>query len=187
MIFVRHTNIYKIYEYSRHLKNLTDADKYSRFGFSVSDSTIDQLILSMCYDPKNHELWYAEINDQRIGWGHMANNQDGTWELAVSVDNDFQRQGVGNKLINEMLAFAKFHYIPEVYLHCNEGNQVIQHLAAKNKLKTKLRDNGERTVSLEIPNPTMLEVTDQRLKEHAKIVQEIGNLQKRLAKLYLPL
>lgn len=187
MIFVKHTNIYKIHEYSRHLKNLTDADKYSRFGYGVSSNTIDQLVLSMCYSPKDHELWFAEINDQRIGWGHMANNKDGTWELAVSVDHDYQRQGVGNTLINEMLIFAKFHYIPEVYLHYIEDNYVIQHLAAKNKLKTKLRNNGKHIVSLEIPNPTILEVTDQRLKEQAEIIQEIRNLQNRLAKLWFPL
>jgi GNAT superfamily N-acetyltransferase len=187
MIFVKHTNIYKVDEYSRHLKNLTDADKYSRFGYGVSDIAIDQLVLSMCYNPKNHELWFAELNDQRIGWGHMANNEDGTWELAVSVDHSFQRQGVGNKLINEMLVFAKFHSIPEVYLHYIEDNHVIQHLAAKNKLKTKLRANGECTVSLEVPNITILEATDQRFKEQAEILQEIRNLQNRLAKLWLPL
>ncbi len=185
MISINHTNIYKINDYSVHLKNLTPEDKFSRFGHTSSDHTIDQLILNMCYSPDCHELWYAEVNDVRIGWGRMARNGDGSWEIAVSVQHEYQRQGVGNKLIVEMLEWAKFHHISEVYMHCIEDNKVIQHLALKNALATRERGYGERTAAIEVPEPTLFENNAQLFKEQAEIMAEIAELRMRLANLWL--
>ena len=184
MIYTYRTNIYKIPDYSRHLKNLTDEDKISRFGYLVTDHMIDQLILNMCYHPSEHELWYARTDDTRVGWGHLARNPDNSWELAVSVDKDYQRKGIGNKLIAEMLEFAKFHHISEIYMHCIEDNRVIQHLASKHELKTKEHGSGERTAALAVPEPTFIEANAQLWKEQKEILNEMGKLRKRLTNLW---
>ena len=183
-INIQHTTIYKITEYSRHLKNLTDEDRYSRFGYVISDYNIDQLILNMCYHPKDHELWYAKIDDNRVGWGHMAKNNDNSWELAVSVDHQYQRQGVGDELISEMLTWAKFHHIPEVFMNCIEDNKVIQHLASKHDLKTKSRGAGERTAALQLPEATVFEANAQLWREHNEIMAEFARLRKRYKELW---
>jgi GNAT superfamily N-acetyltransferase len=185
MITYVHTNIYKISDYARHLKSLDQEDRYSRFGHPASDYNIDQLILNMCYNPKDHELWYARTDEKRVGWGHMAKNDDGTWELAVSVSKPYQRQGIANKLMSDMIVWAKFHHIPEVYMHCIENNRVIQHLATKHELKTKLRGDGERTAAITVPEPSFVEVNTQLLKEQAEIMAEITRLRTKLAGLWL--
>lgn len=185
MITYVHTNIYKISEYARHLKALNQEDRYSRFGHPASDYNIDQLILSMCYNPKDHELWYARNDDRRVGWGHMVKNADGSWELAVSVDKEYQRQGIADKLMSEMLVWAKFHHIPEVYMHCIESNRVIQHLAQKHELKTRERGDGERTAAMEVPPPSFVENNTQLFKEQAEIYAEINRLRGKLANLWL--
>lgn len=185
MITVNHTNIYKISDYSKHLKSLAEEDKISRFGMKVSDYNIDQLILSMVYHPKDHELWYVKVDDVRVGWGHMAKNNDGSWELAVSVQKEYQRQGIGDALMAEMLAWAKFHHIPEVFMHCIEDNKVIQHLARKHELETRERGAGERTAAIEVPEPGFIESQTQLLKEQAEIVGEINKLRGKLANLWL--
>ena len=185
MITVNHTNIYKISDYSKHLKSLTDEDKLSRFGYKVTDYNIDQLILSMVYHPKDHELWYVKVDDVRVGWGHMSMNNDDSWELAVSVEKDYQRQGIGDALIKEMIVWAKFHHIPEVYMHCIEDNRVIQHLATKHELKTRERGGGERTAAIEVPEPGFFESQTQLIKEQAEIVTEINKLRGKLAGLWL--
>lgn len=185
MITIQHGNIYKISDYARHLKNLNNEDRHSRFGYHASDYNIDQLILNMCYHPKDHELWYARNDEQRVGWGHMAKNSDGTWELAVSVDKEFQRQGIANDLMEEMLIWAKFHHISEVYMHCIEDNRIIQHLAKKHELKTKERGDGERTAAIEVPEPNFVESNTQLFKEQAEIVAEIARLRAKLASLWL--
>lgn len=181
---IHRTNIYKVGEYSRHLKELAPEDKISRFGYPVSDHSIDQLALMMCYHPADHELWYARDDGERVGWGHMAKNDDGSWELAVSVQKGFQRQGIGNQLITEMLAWAKFHHISQVYMQCIEDNRVIQHLANKNELRTRSRGGGERVAAIEVPGPTILEANTQLFKEQKEIFDEFGRLRNRLTKLW---
>lgn len=185
MIYIYRTNIYKVHDYSVHLKNLTPEDKYSRFGHHASDHAIDEMILNMCYHPGDHELWYARTDDTRLGWGHMARNRDDTWELAVSVDRNYQRQGIGGRLIAEMLAFAKFNKITQVYMNCIEGNRVIQHLASKNSLTTKHRGDGERTAAIQVPQPTLIETGDQLLKEQAQVLEDMGRLQAKLGQLWV--
>jgi GNAT superfamily N-acetyltransferase len=184
MMQIHHTNIYKISDYSRHLKALETEDKVSRFGYPASDYSIDQMILSMCYNPGDHELWYARDDGDRVGWGHMAKNNDGSWELAVSVNKDHQRQGIGNMLITEMLRWAKFHKISEVYMHCIEDNKVIQHLATKNELQTRSRGDGERTAAIEVPEPSFLEANTQLWKEQKEIFNEFSKLRNRLTQLW---
>lgn len=184
MIILHHTNIYKIKEYSDHLKRLSEQDKISRFGYLVRDEGIDKLALSMVYDCSNHELWYAELNKEIVGWGHLAKNDDDSWELAVSVESEHQRKGVAKELIKEMLTWAKVRHVHEVFMHCIEDNTVIQHLTNKFGLKTRYRGGGERTASLIVPGPTFFELTSQQLKEQTEILTEMSMLRKRLARLW---
>lgn len=184
MLSVQQTSIYRINEYSEHLKNLTDQDKISRFGYLITSYMVDQFILDICYNPKEHELWYADIEDKRIGWGHMAKNNDNSYEMAVSVTKNYQGQGVANKLISEMILWAKLHQVSEVYMHCLEDNHVIQHLARKHDLKLKERGQGERTAAFKVPDPTLFELTEKKLKEQKEIIKEIKNLQNRLTKFW---
>ena len=65
MITVNHTNIYKIADYSKHLKNLTEEDKLSRFGYKVSDYIIDQLILST--EEKNMGVLMSKLKSVFLG------------------------------------------------------------------------------------------------------------------------
>jgi RimJ/RimL family protein N-acetyltransferase len=185
MTKVTHTDIYHLGEYAQHLKALPQEDKYSRFGYSATDYNIDQLILSMIYHPHEHELWFIEDNGVRVGWGHMAKYGD-KWELALSVVKEHQRKGYGNALIAEMLDWAKFTEIHEVYMNCIEDNRAVQHLAAKNNLKQKFRGDGERTSAIEVPEPTIFETNAHIFREQAEIVAEIGTLRQRLADLWNP-
>ena len=184
MITIEHTDVYSLKDYSNHLKGLSAEDKRSRFGFHVTDYNIDQLILRMVYSPHEHELWVATDGDDIVGFGHMAKNQDDSWELAVSVDSKRQRKGVGDKLIGEMLAWAKFHRISEVFMHCIEENKVIQYLATKHKLETRERGHGERTAAIDVPLPNLLEMNTQLMKEQTDIIQEISALRGKLIELW---
>ena len=184
MITIRHTDIYQLSDYATHLKSLTEEDKRSRFGFNITDYAIDQLILKMIYHPAEHELWVAYDREDVVGFGHMALNSDDSWELAVSVDSKHQRKGIGDNLIGEMLAWAKFHRISEVFMHCIEENKVIQHLAKKHKLETRERGHGQRTAAIDVPLPNLIEVNSQLMKEQSDIIQEISALRAKLVELW---
>lgn len=186
LIHIRHDDLFRLGKYAIHLKNLSQEDKMSRFGHAINDYAIDQLALQMIYHHKDHELWSAVDEDANIlGWGHMAKAGNDSWELAVSVEQKYQRKGVGNELIRNMLEWSKFHHIPEVFMHCIEDNKVIQHLALKNELKTRERGYGERTAAIQVPEPTLFESNAQLFKEQAEIMQEIADARLRLANLWL--
>jgi GNAT superfamily N-acetyltransferase len=187
VIHIHHTNIYKIYDYSLHLKNLPQEDKINRFGYNASDHAIDQMILQMAYNPNQHELWYARGDNDRLGWGHMALNNDNTWELALSVNVDSRGQGIGSMLITEMIEFAKVNHIEAVYMHCIESNKVVQHLARKHNLKTVDFSQGEKTAQLTVPDANLFEISAHKMKEQALLVKQISVLQKRLTNLWTTL
>jgi GNAT superfamily N-acetyltransferase len=183
-MYIESVDIYLLGDYAKHLKGLTDQDKHSRFGSRVTDFAIDQLMLRIAYSPDNHKLWGAyNLEDEIIGWGHLASDGK-AWELAVSVDEEYQGNGIGSLLIQEMLEWAKFHHVEEVYMHCIEDNKTIQHLAAKHGLKTRERGYGERTAAIEVPEPSLLETNTQLLKEHAAIMADYRDLRKRLTDLW---
>ena len=184
MIIVKHTDVYSLSDYGSHLKSLSDSDKRSRFGFNITDYAIDQLILKMIYHPDDHELWVAMEGEKIVGFGHMAKYTSSAWELAVSVNRSHQRKGIGDNLIGEMLAWAKFHKISEVFMHCIEENKVIQHLATKHSLETRERSHGERTAAIEVPSPNLLEVNTQLWKEQSEIVNQITELRGKLISLW---
>lgn len=180
---IEKVDLYSLRDYSEHLKNLTDEDKYSRFGVTMSDYGIDQLILQMLYNSKEHELWVLKNSKGDVqGWGHMAYDGE-SWELAVSVDKNHQRKGVGGSLIKEMLEWARVHKIESVYMHCIETNKVIQHLAYKHNLKTRERGAGERTAAIELSDASYFEKNSQALKEYTKLVDEMADLRLRMIKL----
>lgn len=183
---VTRTSLEFLSDYAKHLKALTPEDRGSRFGSAITDYGIDQIMLQMAYRPNDHQLWIAQDDEGDIlGWGHMAQSFPSVWELAVSVEKAHQRKGVGDLLITEMLDWAKFHKINEVFMHCIEDNKVIQHLAAKHDLKTIERGYGERTAAIEVPPPTFFEMNEQFIKEQMEIRTEIARLYKRLAEMWI--
>lgn len=179
-----HTDIRDLVKYIKHLKSLEPADKYSRFGYSISDYALDQFALQILYSENKQELWYYKHDNEIVGWGHLVENTNDSWELAVSVNRNMQQTGIGNKLICEMLEYAKFHNITEVFMQCIEDNRIVQHLANKNNLKTKTRSNGERTSIIELDPPNIFEKNSHRLKEQNEIIAEILLLRKKLAELW---
>lgn len=177
------TEIGALKEYSDHLKSLSDADKHSRFGYMPSDYVIDQLIMNIVKNPTHHVLFRAsEPSGETSGWGHMAKDEE-SYELAVSVEMRHQRKGVGSRLIGEMLEWAKFHNITQVYMHCIESNRVIQHLALKHNLVTRERGHGERTAALEIPEPSWFEKHAKFWKDQNHMLDEYTELNRRMTHL----
>ena len=143
---IQHRGIEVLDTYAQHLKSLSPEDKLTRFCYSIKDEAIDQLILNILYNQQDHHLFTAVVDDNIVGFGHLAREGD-DWELAVSVDSNMQGQGIGDKLMSFMIPWAQIHGVHNVFMHCITQNQKIQHLARKHGLRTVERDGQE----IEIP------------------------------------
>ena len=168
-----------LHEYAQHLKNLTPEDRYTRFGYSIKDETIDAVILNILYHPEDHHLFVAEDHGTILGFGHLA--REGTdWELAVSVNHDSQGQGIGNALMDEMIKWGKLHGVHSVFMHCITENRKIQHLARKHGLRTVERSGAEITAQVELPDPTVIDYARNYLAEQRNLIQQMTELQQKL-------
>jgi ribosomal protein S18 acetylase RimI-like enzyme len=163
--------------YAKHLKNLTPEDRYTRFCYQIKDEAIDQLILSMLYRRSDHYLFSASIDNEIVGFVHMA--RDGAdWELAVSVEHQYQGRGIADELMSHMIAWGKVHAVHVVFMHCITDNQKIQHLARKHGLKTLSREGHEITAQVELPRATALDYTASFVTEQQELAKDIVRLQR---------
>lgn len=166
-------------DYAQHLKGLSGSDRYTRFCYNIKDAGIDQFILSILYNPNDHVLFTAEVDDAVVGFGHLAREGD-DWELAVSVDEKYQGQGIADRLMNHMIVWGKTHGIHSVFMHCITQNTKIQHLARKHGLRIVDRDGTEITGKVDLPMPTPLDYTADFIREQKELLTQMTDIQRRM-------
>lgn len=182
---IQHSDISVLAVYAKHLKHLPDIDRYTRFCYNIKDEAIDQFILSILYHANDHHLFTATLDDVIVGFGHLA-REGNDWELAVSVDNAYQGQGVADKLMNFMVDWGTTRGVHSVFMHCITQNAKIQHLARKHGLRMVERDGTEITSRVDLPQPTPLDYTTEFLREQQEILEQIVALQKRMMQNFNP-
>lgn len=176
---IQHSDISVLADYAQHLKNLSESDRYTRFCYNIKDENIDKFILSILYSPDDHNLFTAIVNNKIVGFGHLARDNN-DWELAVSVDSDQQGQGVANGLMDFMIGWGKTRGIHSVFMHCITQNTKIQHLARKHGLRTVERDGAEVTSKVDLPPPTPMDYTTDFMREQRELLEQMGNIQRRM-------
>lgn len=178
---IQHADISVLPDYARHLKNLPNEDKYTRFCYAIKDEGIDQFILLILYNSHDHHLFTAEVDDKVVGFGHLAREGE-DWELAVSIDKEYQAKGIADHLMDRMISWGKTRGIHSVFMHCIAQNTKIQHLARKHGLRMVERDGTEVTSKVDLPLPTPLDYTTSFVLEQQHILEQIVELQKRMIK-----
>ena len=173
---IQHSRAEHLAEYAQHLKNLGEEDRYTRFGYAAGTAAIDAMILNMLYHSDQHHLFTYYADNHIVGFGHLA--REGTdWELAVSVERQYQGRGIANELMDHMISWGKTHGVEVLYMHCITENQKIQHLARKHGLKAWERAGHELTARVQLPDPTVLDYTASFINEQRALVEDIAKLQ----------
>ena len=176
---IQHADVAALAEYAKHLKNLSETDRYTRFCYNIKNENIDSFILSMLYNFDDHHLFTATRDNKIMGFGHLAREGD-DWELAVSVDGNCQGQGVADRLIDFMIDWGKTRGVHSVFMHCITQNAKIQHLARKHGLRMVERDGSEVTSKVDLPPPTTMDYTADFLREQRELLEQMTEIQRRL-------
>jgi GNAT superfamily N-acetyltransferase len=174
---IQHTRIEYLAEYAQHLKSLSDEDRYTRFGYAASTQAIDQMILNIVYNQADHHIFTYYTDSKIVGFGHLA-REESDWELAVSVDREYQGRGIADELMSHMISWGKTHGVEIVYMHCITENQKIQHLARKHGLKTWDRSGHELTARVQLPEPTVFDYTANFVREQGELAADMVKLQR---------
>jgi len=176
---IQHADVTALASYAAHLKGLSVSDRYTRFCYNINDENIDSFILSILYNPDDHHLFTATLEDKIVGFGHLA--REGTdWELAVSVDSNCQGQGVANNIMDFMIDWGTTRGVHSVFMHCITQNAKIQHLARKHGLRMVERDGAEVTSRVDLPPPTPMNYTADFFREQKDLIDQMSDIQRRL-------
>jgi GNAT superfamily N-acetyltransferase len=112
-----------------------------------------------------------------VGFGHLAREGE-DWELAVSVDEEYQGAGIADGLMSYMITWGKTHGVEVVYMHCISDNKKIQHLASKHGLQAVERNSSDVTARVELPKATVLDYTSTLVHEQNELATDIVRLQR---------
>jgi RimJ/RimL family protein N-acetyltransferase len=176
---IQHADVGALAAYATHLKRLSETDRYTRFCYNIKDEAIDQFILSILYHPDDHHLFTATLDDNILGFGHLAREGD-NWELAVSVEGSHQGKGVADKIMNFMIDWGTTRGVHSVFMHCITQNAKIQHLARKHGLRMVERDGAEVTSRVDLPLPTPMNYTADFMREQRELLEQMTDIQRKL-------
>lgn len=117
-----------------HLTALSPESKYKRFGYPISSNGIDSFCSLIESNWKQHVLFCAESdNKQLIAVGHIALVDEP--ELAFSVLDQYQGQGIGNQLVQHCIEWCRKNRVLKGCMVCLSTNAAIRHLCKKNGMK----------------------------------------------------
>lgn len=139
----------------QHLLRLDGDDRRRRFSGTVPDeflklhcSRLDwlQSVVIGCFDAGvlrgAAELWLGRAPEARA-------------ELAITVERDWQGEGIGTDLLRRALVLARNRSARSLYMLCLLDNRRMQHIARKFEGSLSLLD-GQAEADILVPFPTQL-------------------------------
>ena len=142
-----------------HLKRLSDADRYLRFGYQIKDEGIDTYVERMTAADIVFAIFNYEM--EIVAMAHFAQLEDGTAELGCSVDEEARGKNYGTKLFKRAILTAKVLGIKEIFVQCLSENKAMQHIAKKFEMDINTR-YGETEGRL-----GMSDITPQEIIQYA--------------------
>ncbi|EPX81588.1 GNAT family N-acetyltransferase [Litoreibacter arenae] len=141
-----------------HFLRLDPETRRLRFGGLVSDDfvkdyaenilSLDSVVFGAFVDGDLHGV--AELRGLRQTWPETA-------EVALSVEPTWQHEGIGDALLNRLIAAAQNRGVKSLHMQCLRENRQMQHLAKKHDAVLHF-DMGEVDATLATPWPTFRSV-----------------------------
>jgi RimJ/RimL family protein N-acetyltransferase len=139
-------------KYRDHLLKLNRQSRYLRFGYHANDVMIHQLCDRINQDKDHHILFCVEDSDlQFIGICHIALGEK-EMELAFSVLDEYQGNGIGNALMRRAIAWCRTNKILKGVMVCLSNNEPIRHLCKKYGMNME-SELGETIAQFTLDNP----------------------------------
>ncbi len=137
------------------IQRLGPDSEYNRFFGYFRDPSPEKL-RSLCNVDYETEMAIVALLSPRsgsemiIGVGRMIESTQNRAELAVVVADEFQHLGLGTKLVEMLLDFAKVRKFSSVYAAVLPDNGIMLRML-KDKFNFKIKHTGEGLVIAELP------------------------------------
>ena len=156
-------------EVIKHLLSLDKEDLRLRFGYTPTDSIIEQYVTNS-WDKVDHR-WYGIYHpeyDGVVATLHAAQMDSETAELGFTVCKELRRHGLGDALFNRGAVWAKARGIKKLFMHCLSENRAVQHIAKKNGMHVVTMFGGEAEADLALPYDPAA-IVSQALIDHIAV------------------
>ena len=137
-----------------HLARLNEDDRRMRFGTVIINERITHYVNDAI---KVGDYVFAVFSEsgEIVAMLHMAKqrNDEKAYELGLSVDEEYRKNGYASALFSKTVTFAKTLGAKRLYTYCLGENRAMQSLAKKNDLKVML-EHGDYTGELMLNDRT---------------------------------
>lgn len=155
-------------EWSRlrdHLLRLSPADRHCRFAGHVGDAAVETYCRTI--------PWLSTVVVGCFEDGVLRGAAECRWlgpasprtvELAVTVEDPFQDQGIGTELVSRVLTVARNRGVVSVFMLCLTDNRAMQ--AIVRKLAGDLSfAGGDVEATIAVPFPTSVSVLQEAMED----------------------
>lgn len=169
---VRRVLAHEYPKYRKHLKKLSQESKHLRFGYIIRDEMIDQLCDQWENDTEHNILFCIENDDlDFVAVGHIAIQEE--MELAFSVLDGYQGQGMGNHLFKRVIQWCRTHDKLKGCMVCLSHNQVIKHLCTKYGIHMT-SEHGETLAAVELDSPNITTFVSEATDSNLAVMDYLG-------------
>jgi GNAT superfamily N-acetyltransferase len=159
---------------------LDSASRYLRFGHNAGDEVINKLCDRFEANPQQHKLFVVENEEMEVvGVGHVSLEGD-QMELAFSVLNSYQGQGIGSALMKRCVEWCQNRNIKDGCMTCLGSNDAIKRLASKHGIL--VQEYGEVLADIKIPDPNAFSVMHEMVESNVARLDHLGKLQRKFAR-----
>lgn len=112
--------------FERALDELSIESKFARFGQGVASLSERELDYLTDVDQRHHVAWGAVVEDAGAGVGrYIVSGSGGCPEVAVTVVDALQGQGIGRMLLIALIAVARHDGIDELCFEARSDNRAV--------------------------------------------------------------
>lgn len=111
------------------LSGLSESSRFARFGVGIYNLTKQELKYLTDIDHRTHVAWGATIGGEPAGVGrYFLIPEEGCAEVALTVVDKFQRQGLGRSLFDVLTAVARHDGVPAFCFEVASTNVPVKRL-----------------------------------------------------------
>lgn len=147
-------------EYGSWMKSQSIPSRNIFFGYQASDENIDDLVAGIVANPDDHHFLVLEDHGQWVGTLHLAKTGKNDIEFGFMLAQDYRGRGLGDRLMDEGLTWARNRGYNEVFLHCVANNKPVQFLCHKHGLEVTT-EYGESETKAKLPPADLISITKE--------------------------
>jgi GNAT superfamily N-acetyltransferase len=136
--------------FERGIEELSLESRFARFGQGVSNLSAQELDYLSDVNQRSHVAWGGVVGDEAAGVGRYIVTVDPTRaEIALTVLDQMQRQGVGRALFEALTAVARHDGIHEFVFEARSDNEAVISLMREIEIAPLVNDGViERLIRL---------------------------------------